>query len=109
MLHKHGDIETILENLPIKYKIPSSLKDNLDEVRELFKNPDVKRAKEIEIVFTKPDREGLLDFLVGQKGFNQERVLRVLDKINKTKKQIKVDEKQPTIDLFFKKKEGKKV
>jgi flap endonuclease-1 len=104
MLHKHGDIETILENLPDKYTVPASLENNLEEVRKLFTNPDVKAAKEIEIVFGKPDREGIIDFLVGQKGFNKERVTKVIDKITGRVK-VKVDEKQPTIDSFFKKKE----
>lgn len=106
LLRKHGDIETIIENLPDKYTVPSSLEDHLDEVRGLFKNPEV--TKDIEFKFTKPDREGIMDFLVGQKGFNKERVTKVIDKIS-GKVKIKVDEKQPTIDTFFKKKEPKKV
>jgi flap endonuclease-1 len=106
LLRKHGDIETIIENLPDKYTVPSSLEDHLDEVRELFKNPDV--AKDIEFKFLKPDREGIIDYLVGQKGFNRERVTKVIDKIS-GKVKVKVDEKQPTIDTFFKKKEPKKV
>jgi Flp pilus assembly CpaF family ATPase len=39
-------------------------------------------------------------------GFNKERVTKVIDKIS-GKVKIKVDEKQPTIDTFFKKKEKK--
>ncbi len=108
MLHKHSDIETILKNLPSKYKIPSSFEEKLNQVRELFINPDVKHAKDIEITFAKLDKEGIVDFLVGQKGFNKERVLRVLDKIS-NKKQTSLDKNQPTIDMFFKKKEGNKV
>ena len=107
MLRKHGDIETILENLPDKYTVPDSLKDNLEQVRNLFKYPDVKPSNEIEIIFSKPDREGIMDFLVGSKGFNCDRVTKVIDKIT-GKVKVKVDEKQPTINTFFKKKEPKK-
>ncbi len=105
MLRKHGNIETIFENLPDKYEIPSSLKDNLEEVRNLFKNPNVKPANEIEIIFNKPDREGIIDFLVGEKGFNHERVNKVIDKIT-GKIKVKIDEKQPMITSFFKKKDS---
>lgn len=101
MIHKHGDIETIIINLPDKYEIPDSLVNNLDEVRNLFKNPDVKFAEEIDIIFGKPDKKGIIDFLVGEKGFNKERVNNVIDKIT-GKVFIKVDEKQPTINNFFK-------
>jgi len=104
MLRKYGDIETILENLPDKYKVPASLENNLEEVRNLFKNPDVKSAKEIDFLFSKPNKEGILDFLVEEKGFNRERVIKVIDKITG---KVKVDEKQPLIDSFFKKKETK--
>lgn len=107
MLRKHGDIETILENLPDKYTIPSSLENHLEEVRNLFKHPDVKSASDIEIKFVKPNREGIIDFLVGEKGFNKERVTKVIDKIT-GKVKVKIDEKQPTIDTFFKKKESVK-
>jgi flap endonuclease-1 len=101
LIRKHNNIETILENLPDKYTVPSSLEDHLDEVRNLFKFPDVKPGKDIEFKFGKPDREGIIDFLVNQRGFNHQRVTKVLDKIGgKTK--VKVDEKQPTIDAFFK-------
>lgn len=99
LVRKHGNIETILENLPTKYIVPSSLKDNLEEVRELFKNPDVKPAKDIEFKLVKPDSEGIINFLVGQKGFSRDRVVKVIDKITL---KVKVDEKQPTIDTFFK-------
>jgi len=105
LLRKHGDIETIIKNLPEKYTVPTSLEENLDEVRELFKNPSVKDAKEIEIVFGKIDKEGLMDFLVGLKGFNKDRITKVLDKIT-GKVKVKVDEKQPLIDSFFKRKVG---
>lgn len=101
MLRKYGDIETIVDNLPQKYIVPTSLKENLEEVRNLFKNPDIKLASDIEIKFGKPDREGIMDFLVGSKGFNKERVTKVIDKIVGTVR-IKVDEKQPLISSFFK-------
>ena len=104
MIRKYNDIETVIENLPDKYTVPASLVDNLEEVRDLFKKPDVKPSDDIDFKFGKPNREEIVNFLVLEKSFNKERVNKVLDKISKVKKPIKVDEKQPTIDSFFKKK-----
>jgi flap endonuclease-1 len=101
MIRKHGDIETIIENLPERYTVPESLENNLEKVRDLFRNPDVRPANEIDFVFGKPNREEIVEFLVSQKGFNKDRVNKVLDKIG-GKSKIKVDEKQPTIESFFK-------
>lgn len=105
LIRKHNDLETIFDNLPAKYTVPSSMQDNLEEIRNLFKTPDVMESEEIIIKFERPNREGIVDFLVGQKGFNKERVTKVIDKIT-GKAKIKIDEKQPTIDMFFKKKTG---
>ena len=103
LLYTHGDIETIIENIPKKYVVPSSLEDNIEEIRNLFKNPTVISADKIEIKFGKLDKEAIFDFLVGQRGFSKERVTKVMDRIT-GKVKVKVDEKQPTIDTFFKKK-----
>jgi flap endonuclease-1 len=105
LIHKYGNMENILINLPDKYKVSSSLENNLEEVRKLFKNPDVKLANEIDIIFNKPNREGIIDFLVKEKGFSIERVTKVIDKIT-GKINVKVDEKQPLISSFFKQKKG---
>jgi flap endonuclease-1 len=101
LVRQHKNIETIIANLPKKYTVPASLIDNLEQIRLLFKNPDVDPADSLELVFNKPDKDGIIDFLVNKKGFNEERVLKVIGKIDRTKTKVKVDEKQPTIDAFF--------
>ncbi len=103
LIRQYSDIENVIKNIPKKYIVPLSLEKNLNEIRTLFTNPDVISANSIELVFNKPDKEGLVEFLVDTKGFNQERVLRVIDKIN-CKKTTVPDKNQPTIDSFFKKK-----
>jgi flap endonuclease-1 len=113
MIRKFSNIETVIENLPEKYtnKVPDSLKDNLEQIRTLFKNPDVIPADSVELKFIKPDREGILQFLVIEKGFNRDRVLKVIDKISSggngiRSKIIVVDEQQPLISSFFKQKKS---
>jgi len=111
LVRKHKNIETIIENLPEKYIVPASLVDNLDEVRTLFKTPMVEPGENFDLVFNKPDKEGILAFLVDQKGFSQDRVEKVLSKIagpkSSSKSRTTADEKQPTIDNFFKAKPKK--
>jgi flap endonuclease-1 len=99
MIKKHGNIETVLENLTGKYIVPEDYILKLETVRNLFKYPDVIPASEIEFVFRKPDSEKIIDFLVTKKSFSRERVEKVIAKITKA------DPKQSKIDSFFKKKE----
>ena len=83
-MRKHGDIETILESLDqTKYPPPEnwlfsearstrrqllSSYSNLHS-RRLFKTPDVTPASEIDLKWEKPDEEGLVAYMCGEKGF----------------------------------------
>ena len=98
-VRKHGDIETILESLDkAKYPPPENwlftearssqrellpscprvlvsscplalkLASNLHS-RRLFKTPDVTPASEIDLKWEKPDEEGLVAYMCGEKGF----------------------------------------
>lgn len=44
------------------------------DARELFLNPEVADPETLEIKWGEPDIEGLVDFLVREKGFSEERV-----------------------------------
>jgi len=101
LIHEYGDIENLVKNVK-KYKVPQEdWIENLKNVRKLFKEPLV--DKDIEFTFNEINVEGLLDFLVEEKGFNKDRVLRVIDRIvaGKTKKSSSAIG-QPKIDTFFK-------
>ena len=55
-----------------------------EAARALFKNPEVFRGDEIpEIKWAKPDEEGLIDFLVRGKNFDEKRVRTALERIRK--------------------------
>ncbi|KAI0087893.1 PIN domain-like protein [Irpex rosettiformis] len=54
-----------------------------EEAKKIFEKPDVKPASEVEVEWKSPDVEGLVDFLVKEKGFNEERVRKGAEKLTK--------------------------
>lgn len=82
LIEKHGNIENILETLDKeKYKVPDNFP--FREIRELFRHPEVAETSTLDIKWTAPDEQGLIEFLVQQKGFSEERVRRGVEKLNK--------------------------
>ncbi|TFK65373.1 hypothetical protein BDN72DRAFT_203637, partial [Pluteus cervinus] len=55
-----------------------------ERAKELFEKPDVTPADEIELEWKAPDIEGLVEFLVKDKGFNEERVRAGAAKLQKS-------------------------
>ena len=100
LIKKHKSIEEVLKNLPEKYKnqVPEQLVNNLDIIRKLFSEPEVIDADEVSLRFSEPDRSALLEFLVTEKNFSEERVIKVIDRIVKARK----GGSQSRIDNFFK-------
>lgn len=103
LVREHDDMESILDHLR-KGKNPPPEEWPYEEARELFKHPDVKKSSEIELKWEAPDTEGLVDFLVREKGFSEERVRKGADKL-KARMSAK---QQGRLDGFFtvKPKEG---
>ncbi|OSC97232.1 PIN domain-like protein [Trametes coccinea BRFM310] len=54
-----------------------------EEAKKVFEKPDVTPADELELEWKSPDIEGLVDFLVKEKGFNEERVRKGAEKLTK--------------------------
>jgi flap endonuclease-1 len=69
------------------------------EARELFFNPDVRPADHEACNFSwdPPDVEGLVKFLVGEKGFNEDRVRSAGQKLQKNVKTVQ----QARLEGFF--------
>ncbi len=97
LIREHKNIETIVKN--IKKPVEEGYIDKIPEIRLLFKNPLVTPGSNIDIKFTKPDIEGLTDFLVGDKGFNLERVNKIVKRIS----DVKNKGIQTRLDSFLKK------
>ncbi|KAH6912972.1 flap endonuclease 1 [Coprinopsis sp. MPI-PUGE-AT-0042] len=65
-----------------------------EEAKKLFESPEVIPADEVELDWINPDVDGLVEFLVKEKGFNEERVRKGADKLQKflnTKQQGRLD------------------
>ncbi|CAE6518350.1 unnamed protein product [Rhizoctonia solani] len=65
-----------------------------EEAKKLFLQPDVTPADQLELVWEAPDVDGLVQFLVVEKGFNEERVRKGAEKLTKmlnTKQQGRLD------------------
>jgi len=96
-IKKYSSIEELLKHLDTeKYLVPDHFP--FEAARELFFNPEVQDCKEITLKWIEPDLTGLIDFLVKEKGFNEERVKSGYNKIMKTRKKGT----QGRIDTFFK-------
>jgi len=95
LIRKFKTIEEIAKNLDPKYNT-DDIMANLYEIRHLFNNPVTIDSSEIKIKFDKLNEKSLLSFLVTEKGFNEERVQRVINRINKLNKT-----KENTIYKYF--------
>ncbi|KAH3745722.1 flap endonuclease 1 [Pelomyxa schiedti] len=96
-LHKYGSIEGIIQNINTKkFQVPDFFP--YQEVRELFKHPLVQDPHTLDLKWTDPDEEGLINFLVGEKGFSKERIVVAIEKLKKARAQFV----QERLDGFFK-------
>ncbi|PWA79923.1 flap endonuclease 1 [Artemisia annua] len=98
LIRQHGSIETILENINReRYQIPEDWP--YEEARRLFKEPLVCVDEEqLDIKWSAPDEEGLLNFLVAENGFNSDRVTKAVEKIKASKNKSS----QNRLESFFK-------
>ncbi|ORX47488.1 flap endonuclease 1 [Hesseltinella vesiculosa] len=83
MIKDHGSIEEALPHLP--EKIRAGVPDNwkFDEARGLFKTPDVSPGENFDLKWEAPDVEAVVQFLVREKGFNEDRVRKACEKLTK--------------------------
>ncbi|KAJ3529917.1 hypothetical protein NM688_g7785 [Phlebia brevispora] len=54
-----------------------------EEAKKIFEKPDVTPADQVDLEWKNPDVEGLVQFLVNEKGFNEERVRKGAEKLTK--------------------------
>lgn len=72
LIKEHKTIEKVLESLGDKYKVPENWP--YQDARELFAKPDVLAPKDVDFKWEAPDVPGLIDYLVKEKGFSEDRV-----------------------------------
>jgi flap endonuclease-1 len=102
LIKAHKTLEKVMEHVKenTKYEVPVELEENLNEIRKLFTNPDVLDSSQVVFKFEKPDVEGLKLYLIGEFNFNEERVLKSIDRL---KKALNISS-QRSIESFFVKK-----
>lgn len=104
LIREHGDLETLVKYLTTdskakeRYTIPDDWP--FAEARELFFNPDVRAADhpDCDFKWESPDVEGLVQFLVVEKGFGEDRVRTGAQRLQKNMK----SSQQARLEGFFK-------
>ena len=102
LMREHGSLEKVveaIENDP-KKKIVIPEGWAYQDARDLFINPDVRDADhpDCDFKWDAPDVEGLVDFLVKDKGFNEDRVRNGAARLQKNLKSAQ----QSRLEGFFK-------
>jgi flap endonuclease-1 len=91
LIQKYGNLNNVLEHINnFEFPIP------VEKIKELFLKPRI--TDNYELQWSQPDTNGLLAFLCGEHNFNQQRVLKT---INKIKKGLKSSATKRTLDSFF--------
>lgn len=98
LVQQHGCLEKVLDSLDKeKYPLPDPFP--IEEVRALFKSPEVIAPQDIPSMQWKaPDLDGLIAWLVQEKQFSEERVRSAVDKINASRGKAN----QNRMESFFK-------
>ena len=102
LIREHGTLEKVVESIQNdpkkKYTIPEDWP--FEQARELFLNPDVRAAEheDCDFKWEAPDIDGLVKFLVTEKGFNEDRVRNAAQKLTKNVKTAQ----QARLEGFFK-------
>ncbi|KAK7483043.1 hypothetical protein BaRGS_00025706 [Batillaria attramentaria] len=96
LIRQYKNIETILKHLDTKkYPVPEDWM--YQEARRLFQEPEVTDPEELELKWSDPDEEGLVEFMVTQKSFNEERIRNGVKKLMKSRQGTT----QGRLDSFF--------
>lgn len=102
MIREHGTLEKVVEHIKDdpkqKYVIPEDWP--FKDARDLFFEPDVRKADDplCDFKWDKPDLEGLVQFLVVEKGFSEDRVRSAGARLEKNLK----SSQQARLEGFFK-------
>ncbi|TGO61139.1 hypothetical protein BOTNAR_0133g00030 [Botryotinia narcissicola] len=101
LIREHGDLETLVAWITAdkkeRYAIPEDWP--YQDARELFFKPDVRPAdhEDCDFKWEAPDIEGLVKFLVVEKGFSEDRVRSAAQKLTKNLK----SSQQARLEGFF--------
>jgi len=98
LVREHGSLGAVIEHLQEKVAAKEEAAEDgkkkkggiiipeewpWEEAKRVFEKPDVTPADQIEVEWKSPDVDGLVQFLVTEKGFNEERVRKGAEKLAK--------------------------
>ena len=102
LIRDHGSLEKVVEAIEKDPKKKYSIPDDwpYKDARDLFLEPDVRQAdhEDCDFKWDKPDIEGLVNFLVADKGFSEDRVRGAGARLEKNLK----SSQQARLEGFFK-------
>nr|XP_009861628.1 flap endonuclease 1 [Ciona intestinalis] len=97
LIKQYRSIDEILKNIDLKkYTVPDGWV--YKDARQLFLAPDVAASEDVELKWNDPDEEGIVKFMVEEKGFNEDRVRSGIKKILQNRQKST----QGRLDDFFK-------
>jgi len=99
LMEKYSSIEVILVNIDrAKYTVPENFMEEVIAARNEFNNAEVIPAADVDLKWGECDADGLIEFLVSEKQFNEERVKNNIARLQKSKS----TNTQGRLDTFFK-------
>ncbi|KAI4091763.1 MAG: hypothetical protein LQ344_003867 [Seirophora lacunosa] len=102
LIRDYGTLEAVVEHIKNDTKKRYTIPDDwpFEDARELFLNPDVRQAdhEDCDFQWKAPDVDGLVKFLVTEKGFSEDRVRSAAARLQKTLK----TSQQARLEGFFK-------
>ncbi|NXQ60617.1 FEN1 endonuclease, partial [Anthoscopus minutus] len=97
LIREHKSIERIVQQLDTKkYPLPENWLHR--EAQKLFLEPDVIDPDTVELKWSEPDEEQLVQFMCGEKQFNEERIRNGIRRLSKSRQ----GSTQGRLDDFFK-------
>jgi len=97
IIKKYGSLEKAIE----KGEIPKSkITFNVEEIRNLFLKPNVQEPKE-DLELENCDSEKIIEILVKNHDFNEERVKNGIERLSKAKREAKGASRQTGLDQWF--------
>ena len=84
LIKEHKNMEGVLAAIKkTKYEVPETFP--YEEARALFVTPEVIDTSTVELKWTEPDVEGMLQYLVQEKQFDEGRVRKAIERLQKCK------------------------
>ncbi|XP_068964628.1 flap endonuclease 1 [Petaurus breviceps papuanus] len=97
LIQQHKSIEEIVRRLdPSKYPVPDNWLHK--EAQRLFLEPEVLDADAVDLRWSEPDEEGLVQFMCSEKQFNEDRIRNGVKRLSKSRQ----GSTQGRLDDFFK-------